>query len=100
MRSFSNATTWRWAALKNGLLDSMAYRFEFLLGILSSAVVPLVIQLLLWSAIFSQPGQTELAGMSKHDLIMYTFASVLFSQVRGGDIDFELAELIRTGQLS
>jgi ABC-2 type transport system permease protein len=94
------ALSWRWAALRNGLLDAMAYRFEFLFGIAGSAIVPLIIQLLLWSAVFSQPGQTELGGMTHHELLMYTFTSVLFSQVRGGDLDFELAEMIRTGQLS
>lgn len=91
---------WRWAALKNGVLDSMAYRFEFLLQIVGSAIAPLLMQLLLWNAIYSQSGSTEFAGMSFRDMIHYTFASVLFSQVRGGDLDFELAEMVRTGTLS
>ena len=30
----------------------------------------------------------------------YTWVSALFSQVRGGNLDFELAEMIRTGTLS
>jgi ABC-2 type transport system permease protein len=33
-------------------------------------------------------------------MIHYTFATVLFSQIRGGDLDFELGEMIRSGQLS
>lgn len=91
---------WRLAAMKNGLLDSIAYRFEFALDLLGSALVPLVIQVLIWRTLFTDdPGRT-LAGRSYHDLMAYTLGSVLFSQVRGGNLDFEIAEMIRTGQLS
>ena len=100
VKSVVKTVKWWIAAGRNGVLDAMAYRFETLLGLVGGAVAPLVIQLLLWNSIFSAPGQTSFGGMTKHDLILYTFASTLFSQVRGGDLDFELAEMIRTGQLS
>ena len=33
-------------------------------------------------------------------MVHYTLVSLLFTQIRGGDQDFELAEMIRSGQLS
>lgn len=91
---------WRMAAFKNGFLDATAYRIEFAIEVLGSALMPAMIQWLLWYAMFKIGGRTEVAGMSYVDMLHYTFASVLFSQVRGGDHDFELAEMIRSGALS
>jgi len=91
---------WRVAAVKIGVQDELAYRVEFLLSVVSSAVVPAAVQWVLWYALFSVGGATSVGGMSYSDLLAYTAASVLFSQVRGGDYDFELAEMIRDGSLS
>jgi ABC-2 type transport system permease protein len=94
------ALEWRIAALKNGMQDALAYRMEFLLEILGGAFVPAGIQLLLWYCIFKIGGAQTLAGMKYEEFLAYTGASVLFSQIRGGDLDFELQEMIRSGQLS
>ncbi|HUP57251.1 MAG TPA: ABC-2 family transporter protein [Bdellovibrionota bacterium] len=91
---------WRVAALKNGFSDATAYRVEFLFEVLGAAFVPAAIQILLWYALFNLGGATEVAGLTYPEMIQYTFASVLFSQVRGGDHDFELQEMIRSGALS
>jgi ABC-2 type transport system permease protein len=91
---------WRVAALKNGFQDATAYRIEFLFEILGSAFVPAAIQWVLWYALFEIGGANEVAGMSYVDMVHYTLASLLFTQIRGGDHDFELQEMIRTGQLS
>ncbi|MFZ9595491.1 MAG: ABC transporter permease [Bdellovibrionia bacterium] len=91
---------WRLAALKNGFQDATAYRWEFLFEILGSAFVPAAIQCVLWYALFEVGGAKEVGGMNYADLVTYTGMSLLFSQIRGGDHDFELQELIRTGQLS
>lgn len=91
---------WRWAALKNGFQDATAYRVEFLLEILGAAFVPAAIQWVLWYALFTIGGATEVAGMSYQDMLHYTWISLLFTQVRGGDHDFELASMIREGGLS
>lgn len=91
---------WRLAALKNGFQDATAYRIEFLFEVLGSAFVPAAIQLVLWYAIFTVGGQEQVRGMTYADAVHYTIMSVLFTQVRGGDLDFELQEMIRTGQLS
>ncbi|MBY0472397.1 ABC-2 family transporter protein [bacterium] len=91
---------WRVAALKNGFKDATAYRIEFLFEVLGAAVVPAAIQWVLWYALFKVGGMNEVAGMTYTDMVQYTLVSLLFSQVRGGDHDFELSELIRSGQLS
>jgi ABC-2 type transport system permease protein len=91
---------WRLAALKNGFQDATAYRIEFFFEILGSAVVPAAIQTVLWYALFKLGGATEIAGMSYEQMVHYTIVSLLFTQVRGGDHDFELSEMIRSGQLS
>jgi ABC-2 type transport system permease protein len=91
---------WRLAALKNGFQDATAYRIEFLFEILGSAFVPAAIQWVLWYALFQVGGASEIAGMNYSEMVHYTLVSLLFSQVRGGDHDFELSEMIRSGQLS
>lgn len=91
---------WRVAALKNGLQDATAYQIEFIVEFLSAAFVPAAIQGILWYALFKIGGATEVAGMTYVELIHYTLVSMLFTQIRGGDLDFELAEMIRSGQLS
>ena len=91
---------WRLAALKNGFQDATAYRIEFLFEVLGSAFVPAAIQLVLWYAIFNRGGAQSVGGMSYADAVRYTVMSVFFTQIRGGDLDFELQEMVRTGQLS
>lgn len=73
---------------------------EFFFEILGSALVPAAIQWVLWYALFEIGGASKIAGMTFVQMIHYTWTTLLFSQVRGGDHDFELAEMIRSGQLS
>ena len=91
---------WRIAALKNGFQDATAYRIEFLFEFVGAAFVPAAIQWVLWYALFKLGGQEQVGGMTYVEMLHYTWVSVLFSQIRGGDHDFELAEMIRSGQLS
>jgi ABC-2 type transport system permease protein len=88
------------AALRNGFQDATAYRLEFLLEVLGAAFVPAAIQWLLWYALFKIGGAQSIAGMTYEAAVSYTLMSLLFTQIRGGDHDFELAEMIRSGQLS
>ena len=89
---------WRLAALINGFQDATAYRIEFLFEVLGQAAVPVAIQWVLWFSLTSGGG--NFGGMTYVELLQYTFTSMLFSQIRGGDHDFELAEMIRSGSLS
>src|SRR6478735_120149 len=100
MIRLAQGMSWRLAALKNGFQDATAYRIEFLFEIVGAAFVPAAIQWVLWYALFKIGGATEIAGMTYTQMVHYTLMSLLFSQVRGGDHDFELQEMIRSGQLS
>ena len=91
---------WRIAALKNGFQDATAYRIEFFFEVVGAAIVPAAIQWVLWYAMFKIGGATLIAGMSYEQMIHYTLVSLMFTQIRGGDHDFELMEMIRSGQLS
>lgn len=91
---------WRLAALKNGLQDATAYQVEFLFEFVGAAFIPAAIQWVLWYAIFKIGGAQEINGMDYRGMIHYTLMSILFTQIRGGDLDFDLAEMIRSGQLS
>lgn len=93
-------TQWRWAALKNGFKDATAYRFDFVFEVLASALIPAVVQLVIWYALFKVGGREEVAGQTYSQMLAYTWMSTLFSQVRGGNLDFELAEMVRSGSLS
>ena len=92
--------TWRLAAIRNGMREALAYRGEFIVEMIGSAVVPVGIQLMLWYSIFKSSGNTTFAGMNYSELLAYTWTSLLFTQIRGGDYDFALMEMIRTGTLS
>jgi ABC-2 type transport system permease protein len=91
---------WRLAAVRNGMKDALAYRWDFLIDFFTQAFVPVGIQLILWHSIFTQSGTTVFGGMKYTELLAYTWTSILFSQVRGGNYDFALIEMIRTGSLS
>lgn len=91
---------WRIAALKNGFKDATAYQLEFLAEVLGSAIVPAAIQWILWYAMFKVGGAETIAGLTYKDMLLYTFCTLLFSQIRGGNLDFELQEMIRSGSLS
>ena len=91
---------WRIAAIRNGMKDALAYRWDFLIDFFGQALVPVGIQLILWFSIFNQNGTETFAGLTYSELLAYTWTSVLFSQVRGGNYDFALIEMIRTGSLS
>lgn len=91
---------WRFAAIRNGIKETMAYRGDFLLDLIGSSIVPVGIQLMLWHSILKGDPNARFAGMSYSELLSYTWTSMLFSQIRGGNHDFTLIELIRTGALS
>ena len=63
---------WRWAALKNGFQEATAYRWEFLIEVLTEALVPVMTQIVLWYALFHMSGATQIGGLSYQDLITYS----------------------------
>jgi len=91
---------WAFTSLKNGLLDAMAYRFEFLSRVFGEAITHMGVQWILWYGLFKIEGHTTIAGQTYDQMLAYTMGSLLFSQIRGGDPDYEVAEMIRSGSLS
>jgi ABC-2 type transport system permease protein len=91
---------WRWAAFKNGLRDATFYRAELILDLFTSAFIPIGVAYVLWHSVFIVGGHQEVGGYTYQQILSYTLVSALFSQVRGGNHDFDLQEMIRTGQLS
>jgi ABC-type uncharacterized transport system permease subunit len=67
---------WRFATIKNGLRDAMAYRGDFLLDFFGQSLVPVAIQLILWYSIFHNGNTTSFGGMSYSQLIAYTWTSL------------------------
>lgn len=53
-----------------GLVNSLEYRFDFFIGILST-VFPVIIQVYLWSAIFSGSGSETMYGYSFTQMMAY-----------------------------
>ena len=53
-----------------GLQNSLEYRFEFFVGILST-LFPILIQVFLWYAIYSGTGQTDMYGYSFSQMLAY-----------------------------
>ncbi len=88
------------AALLNGFQDATAYRVEFLIEVFGSALVPAAIQGVIWYALFQVGGNQKIGGFTYNEMVHYTLTTLLFSQIRGGDHDFELQDMIRTGALS
>ena len=79
------AIEWRLAAIQNGMRNALAYRGDFLLELFGSALLPVAIQLILWYSIFKTQGAQTFGGMTYSQLLAYTWTSLLFSQVLGGD---------------
>lgn len=91
---------WRIAAFKNGVIDNIAYPINFFFELLGELLIPAAIQWILWYSIFKMGGQQTAGGHTYSELMTYTWTSLLFTQIRGGNQDFQIAEKIRNGSLS
>jgi ABC-2 type transport system permease protein len=91
---------WRLSTLKNGIQDSLAYRWDFLLRLFGNSMVPASVQFTLWYSAFKLGNATTFGGSTYSELIAYTSTSILFSQLRSGDQEYTIDEMIRTGTLS
>lgn len=49
---------------------------------------------------FKDSPHATVGGMNYTDMVHYSLVSILFNQIRGGNLDFELVEMIRSGNLS
>ncbi len=67
--AFARVHTW-WTILQVSLEERLAYRGDFMLATLMR-FLPIVTQVLLWTAVFSASGQTQIGGFSQNDVIAY-----------------------------
>lgn len=91
---------WTWVALKEGLLQAMSFRIEFLSRVFGEALSNFGVQWVLWFALFKVGGNESFAGQTYSQMMAYSSASILFSQIRVSDTDYEISDMIRTGKLN
>ena len=82
-----------------GISDSFEYRFNFFVQVFSW-YFPLVIQLLLWNAIYKSTGTSEVAGYSfKMIVIYYVTVMIINEMIKTEGIEWTVVGDIRDGGL-
>lgn len=84
---------------KMGVQNSIEYRTNFLLSLLST-VFPIVIQVFLWHAIFRSTTSSDIFGYSEGQVIAYSFLAALFAKLAATGFEYEVAGDVKNGQLS
>jgi ABC-2 type transport system permease protein len=82
-----------------GLQNAMEYRVNFLISLLGIAI-PLVMQLYLWTAIFSNSSSDKVYGYSFQEMIIYVVLAGLLSKLVATGFEGNMAEEIKNGGLS
>lgn len=83
-----------------GINDSMQYRLNFTLGLIS-AVFPIVIQMFIWKAVYSRNYNSVIYGFTYNQMILYTLLSALVSKFVASDgFEYEINEDIKNGGLN
>lgn len=82
-----------------GLQNSLEYRFDFLLGIVST-VIPTITQYFLWTAMFESSETGIVYGYSYSSMIMYTILAGIVSKLVAAGCEWEVAGDIRDGGLN
>lgn len=79
----------------------MEYRTNFLINTILFVVVSAVVQMYLWHAVYSAGDTAMIAGMNSGAMLLYIACSVMcYALTRGGRIERDTAETIRTGRLN
>lgn len=85
--------------IKMGLQMSLTYRLNYVISLLSS-VFPILLQVMLWHAIFTYTGAEKVYGYSYSEMMAYTlFASLIGQALRTG-FEYEVAKDIKEGGLN
>ena len=88
-----------WKSFKLGLQNSLEYRFDFLLGIVST-IVPTITQLFLWTAMFESSENGIVYGYTYSSMIMYTILAGVVSKLMAAGCEWDVAGDIRDGGLN
>lgn len=82
-----------------GVQNSMEYRTNFLLSLLS-VIFPIVMQYFLWTAIFSSSSSSVVYGYTYKQMIVYTVIAGLVSKIVATGFEYEINEDIKYGGLN
>lgn len=86
-------------SFKIGLQNSLEYRFDFLLGLVST-VVPTITQLFIWNALFESSKSGIVYGYTYSSMIMYTVLAGIVSKLVEAGCEWDIANDIRDGGLN
>jgi len=87
----------KYAALfRVGVQSSLAYRFDAFLMVISIGV-SVLLQLVLWRAVFSQSSQTLVYGFSFQQMVTYTLLCNVIPKITRASFEYEMAEDVKMG---
>lgn len=82
-----------------GLKNSMEYRANFMLSIIS-VIFPVTIQYFLWTAVFKASSQNVVYGYDYHQMIAYAISSAIIVKFTAGGFEWDVADDVKNGGLS
>jgi ABC-2 type transport system permease protein len=86
-------------AFELGFQTALEYRANFLLSLVS-AIYPVMIQVFLWTAIFSASAEPVLYGYTYTQMLTYTFLAGLVARIVRTGFEYEIMEDIKNGKFS
>lgn len=86
--------------VKVALSNLLAYRVNFFLLVIGPALVFFFVKYSLWSSIYEQQGNRELAGMNRETMLGYQAMVLIVSLLAQGHNSTRLAEDIRLGRIT
>ncbi|OAB27082.1 hypothetical protein PMSD_24220 [Paenibacillus macquariensis subsp. defensor] len=86
-------------AFRIGFQSSLEYRFNFFLSLIS-AVFPMIVQYYMWTAVYANAGESAIFGYSYREMIMYTVLAAVISKLVITNIEYSIAEDIKSGGLN
>lgn len=83
-----------------GLQETLQYRLRLLIDLIIG-FLPIVIHILLWSAIYSSSGLKEISGYSFSEMVAYLITMTIVSNyIRTGRVERKIANDIKSGAIS
>lgn len=86
------------AFVRNKVLESLAYRMRFAVGI-PSYLLFVTVQYYIWRAVYEASPQAEIAGYGSSEILTYAAVAWLVRSFCYSRVDFEIAEDVRRGDV-
>lgn len=84
---------------KISLINEMQYRVNFFLSLLS-AVLPMMMMLFLWTAVYANSSETQHYGYGRQEMLFYTIMSTLLSSLISAGFASDISRDIKSGSLN